>query len=76
VLDERLTRVLLARFGTRQGALLIGRAVPLGIGAGIGAVGNAVLARSAIAAAREAFGPAPTRFPPRVIDVDPVDGSA
>jgi hypothetical protein len=55
---------------------LIGRAVPLGIGAGIGAVGNAVLARSAIAAAREAFGPAPTRFPPRVIDVHPVDGSA
>jgi hypothetical protein len=71
-LDDRLVRLLLARFGTRQGALLLGRALPLGIGAGIGAAGNAALARSAISTAREAFGPPPTRFPPRVIDVDPL----
>lgn len=72
-LDERLGRLLLTRFGTRQGVLLLGRALPLGIGAGIGAVGNAALARSAIGTAREAFGPAPDRFPPRVIDVQPVE---
>lgn len=71
-LDDRLTRLLLARFGTRQGVLLLGRALPLGIGAGIGAAGNAALARSAIATAHDAFGPPPERFPPRVIDVDPV----
>lgn len=70
-LDDRLTRLLLTRFGTRQGALLLGRALPLGIGAGIGAAGNAALARSAISTAREAFGPPPHQFPPRVIDVEP-----
>lgn len=63
-----LSRLLLRRFGARQGALLAGRALPLGIGAAIGAGGNAALARGAITAARRAFGPAPERFPPRVID--------
>lgn len=72
-LDDSVARLLLARFGARQGALLLGRALPLGIGAGIGALGNAALARSAIVTSREAFGPAPERFPPRVIDVRPVE---
>jgi hypothetical protein len=65
-----LARTLVRRLGARQGALLVGRALPLGIGAAVGAGGNAALARGAIAAARKAFGPAPKRFPPRVIDVD------
>jgi hypothetical protein len=70
--NSYLGRLLLRRVGGRQGALLVGRALPLGIGAAIGAGGNAALARGAIAAARKAFGPAPDRFPPRVIDVRPV----
>jgi hypothetical protein len=70
-LDDRLRRLVLTRFGARQGALLLGRALPLGIGAGIGAAGNAALARAAVATARDAFGPPPQRFPPRVIDVPP-----
>jgi hypothetical protein len=69
-LNGYLGRLVLRRLGARQGALLVGRALPLGVGAAIGAGGNAVLARAAIAAARRAFGPAPARFPPRVIDVD------
>lgn len=64
-----LGRLLLRRFGARQGALFVGRALPLGVGAVIGAGGNAALARSAIAAARKAFGPPPADYPPRVIDV-------
>ena len=68
-INGRLTTMLLTRFGARQGALLFGRAMPLGIGAGIGAVGNAALARGAIKTARRAFGPAPKAFPPRVVDV-------
>ncbi len=68
-LNTRLGRMLLTRFGARQGALALGRALPLGIGAGIGAAGNAALARGAIAAARRAFGPAPAKFPARVIDL-------
>ena len=67
-MNSRLAHLFVTRFGARQGALLFGRALPLGIGAGVGAIGNAALARSAIAASRRAFGPAPTKFPPRVID--------
>lgn len=64
-----LGRLLLRRFGARQGALFVGRALPLGVGAAIGAGGNAALARSVIAAARKAFGPPPADYPPRVIDL-------
>jgi hypothetical protein len=70
-INAYLGRLLIRRLGARQGALLIGRALPLGVGAAIGAGGNAAIARGAIAAARKAFGPAPRKFPPRVIDVDP-----
>ena len=68
-INSRLAQLLVTRFGARQGALLIGRAIPLGIGAGIGAVGNAALARTAIDAARKAFGPAPKKFAGRVVDM-------
>jgi hypothetical protein len=71
VLNNYLARRMVRRLGTKQGALLLGRALPLGIGAAIGAGGNAALARSAIATARKAFGPAPGTFPPRVVDVKP-----
>jgi hypothetical protein len=71
VLNNYLARRMVRRLGTKQGALLLGRALPLGIGAAIGAGGNAALARSAIATARKAFGPAPRTFPPRVVDVKP-----
>lgn len=67
-INGRLTTMLITRFGARQGALLFGRALPLGIGAGIGAVGNAALARGVISTARRAFGPAPKKFPGRVVD--------
>lgn len=67
-INSHLGRLLVRRIGTRQGALLFGRALPLGIGAAIGAGGNAALARTAIAAARKAFGPPPATFPGRVID--------
>lgn len=73
-INTRLAHLLLTRFGARQGVLLFGRAIPLGVGAGIGAVGNAALARMAIASARRAFGPAPATFPPRVVDVGPPKG--
>jgi hypothetical protein len=67
-LNTELARVAMTRAGTRQGALVLGRALPLGIGAGVGAVGNAALARSVIKSARRAFGPPPAQFHGRVID--------
>lgn len=60
-INARLSRLLLTRFGARQTVLLLGRALPLGIGAGVGAAGNAALARAAIGAARRVFGPPPQR---------------
>jgi hypothetical protein len=73
-INGRLSHLLLTRFASRQGALFVGRALPLGIGAGIGAVGNAAVAKGAIKAARRAFGPPPPKFPPRIVDVPPVTG--
>lgn len=67
-INSQLSRLLVTRFGVRQGALLVGRALPLGLGAGIGAAGNAALARAAIASARRTFGPPPKRFGPRVVE--------
>ncbi len=72
VVNAYLGRLLLRRLGARQGVLLVGRALPLGVGAAIGAGGNAAIARGAIATARRAFGPAPRRFAPRVVDVQPI----
>jgi hypothetical protein len=66
--NAKLARHAVGRFGRRQGALALGRALPLGVGAGIGAIGNAALARTVIASARAAFGPPPRTFPPKVID--------
>jgi len=70
-LNTHLLPMLVGRFGARQGALLAGRALPLGIGAGVGAVGNVALARGAIAATHRMFGPAPASLPARVIDARP-----
>ena len=67
-INHTLKRHLFARFGTKHGALALGRALPLGIGAGIGAAGNAALGRGAISTARRMFGPPPDRLPPRIID--------
>jgi hypothetical protein len=67
-LNNTLGKHVLARFGIRQEALTLGRALPFGIGAGIGAVGNAVLARGVIISARRVFGTPPDRLPPRVIE--------
>ena len=50
------------RYGTRQGVLVLGRHFPFGLGAAIGAGGNAVLGKSTIAGARRAFGPAPATW--------------
>lgn len=75
-LNGRLTRMILTRFTARQAGLMLGRAIPLGIGAGVGALGNAALARAAIRSARRAFGPVPTTFGPAVIDGQGEDSTA
>jgi hypothetical protein len=71
-------RVPLAGFGTvrakiqtmflrslvkTQGTAWLGRALPFGIGAVVGGVGNRVMGRAVVANAKEAFGPIPDTIP-------------
>lgn len=62
-LTTRIRKVFLRRFAARQGASVVLRIVPFGIGAVIGGTGNNLLGRKVVSAAREAFGPAPATFP-------------
>src|SRR6185312_13934729 len=61
-LNNGLTRWFLKRFMVRQGALALGRALPLGIGLVIGAAGNLATARAVIRSAELAFGSAPASW--------------
>lgn len=62
-LNNGLTRWFLKRFIVRQGMLAMGRALPLGIGVVIGALGNIATARAVIRSADLAFGAPPATWP-------------
>jgi hypothetical protein len=62
-ISERIRSAFLRRFAVTQGGTLVGRALPFGVGAVVGGVGNHLLARKVVQSAREAFGPAPAMFP-------------
>jgi hypothetical protein len=53
----------ITKYGTKQGVLVLGRDLPFGIGAVIGAGGNAALGRMAVSGTRRAFGPPPQDWP-------------
>ncbi len=72
-LTGRMRKVFLRRFAARQGASVVLRIVPFGVGAVLGGTGNHLLGRKVIDAAREAFGPAPATFPGEVV-LDPRTG--
>ena len=60
---RRVNRVLgrnfVTKYGTKQGVLVLGKVMPFGIGAVIGASGNAAMARLVVRTTRSAFGPLP-----------------
>ncbi len=56
-------RAFLRSLLKRQGSFLLGRALPFGIGAVVGGVGNQVMGRAVVANTREAFGPLPDTIP-------------
>lgn len=62
-----LGRNFVTKFGTKQGILVLGRAIPFGIGAAIGGAGNAATGMAVIKAVRRAYGPPPKAFPPSVL---------
>lgn len=57
--QKRFLRKILAT----QGASMLGRAIPFGVGAAVGGVGNRYLGKKVIEAAGLAFGPVPTIIP-------------
>jgi hypothetical protein len=56
-LNRTAERWLLTRYGPRQGMLVLGRLAPFGIGAAVGAAGNAVTAKGVIGRLRSAYLP-------------------
>ncbi|MBB2974741.1 hypothetical protein FHX49_000282 [Microbacterium endophyticum] len=63
---DRLKATFVRQFATRGSASWIGKALPFGIGAAIGGVGNHVLGRRVMITSRRAFGPAPATLPPEL----------
>ncbi|WP_207311573.1 hypothetical protein [Lentzea alba] len=62
-INKVLGKNFITKYGTKQGIIVLGRAVPFGIGAVIGGAANATVATLAVRAARRAFGPAPESWP-------------
>lgn len=64
------------RFLSRQGATVVGRALPFGVGAAVGGIGNHTLGRRVIESSRSAFGAPPESFPVvlRTVDDTPEAG--
>jgi hypothetical protein len=60
---DRLRTVFLRQFAVRGGAGIIGKAIPFGIGAAIGGVGNHILGRKVLQQSRLAFGAPPPVLP-------------
>lgn len=61
--NTRMLKYAVKRYTVRRGALMFGKMLPVGIGAAVGGVGNRMVAKKIIGNARDAFGPAPARWP-------------
>lgn len=59
MLVKRFTR----RFAMKKGAMTLGKLIPAGVGAAIGAGGNRFIGKKIIGNARKAFGPPPPNWP-------------
>ncbi|WNV84714.1 hypothetical protein [Umezawaea sp. Da 62-37] len=62
-LNRGLSTNFITKYGTKQGVIVLGQVVPIGISAAIGGVANAIVAVMAVQAARRTFGPAPRSWP-------------
>jgi hypothetical protein len=62
-LADQIRRIYLPRLIVTQTGSMVGRIIPFGIGAVVGGVGNQLLGRTIVRAARAAFGPPPATWP-------------
>lgn len=66
---DQLKRRFMKMFVVNQGTSFIGKAMPFGIGAAIGGIGNNIAGRQVVNSSRNAFGPAPLYLP---LELEPV----
>lgn len=71
-LVDRLKSAFVRRFAVGGGASWVGKALPFGVGAVVGGVGNSILGRRVIVTSRRAFGAAPAALP---AEVEPLPGA-
>lgn len=69
--NKVLTGRFLKRYVAKQSGLALGRLVPFGVGAAVGAIGGRALARGVVRQAAAAFGPPPVRLgePLRIVEI-------
>jgi hypothetical protein len=65
----RIQTMFLRSLVKTQGTALLGRALPFGIGAVVGGVGNRLMGRAVVANAKEAFGSLPETIPGELQDL-------
>jgi hypothetical protein len=61
--NTRMFKCFVKRFTLKRGALLLGKLMPVGIGAVIGAIGNRLVGKKIVRNSRSAFGAPPARWP-------------
>ena len=69
-INKVLGRNFVTKYGTKQGLLVLGRAVPFGLGAGIGAAGNAAVGWGVVKGVRRAFGDPPDDPAPHPVVIE------
>ena len=74
-LNNRLLRYFAKRYALKRGTIAFGKMLPMGIGAVIGGGGNRLMGKKIISNAREAFGPAPSRWPVALHVLPPASAS-
>ena len=62
-LNTRMLKYAVRRYTIKRGALLLGKMLPVGVGAAVGGVGNRMFGKKIVSNARQAFGIPPARWP-------------
>lgn len=65
---DQIKRQFVRRFFLRQGASMVGRAIPFGIGAVVGGLGNRALSGQIIRTAHKSFGELPEETPEALVE--------
>lgn len=62
-----MQKMFLKKMAAKGSASIVGKALPFGIGAAVGGVGNYMMGKAVIASANRAFGPAPMEIPAQLL---------